>query len=282
MQLPWIRGLLCVASPENGGRTDWYLLQPDKKPLNLSAGLGAPGKDILDIERDSIAVMSGKNIYRLGDGGAPQRISADDVEIAGRAVDKADPHDARFVEFDLTEARIGSNLPRHSFLISSVSDLGVSTVKFIDFRRARDPGRSLSLGVPNAHFVAASDTAGASLVTEKDGAATRLLLVTADAPPVQLALVNAHLNAVRKPATRSLSYALRDPLGKEPPREEEGCLLLPPDYDPQQRYPILIELYPVGTGGGCRNLRGRSLSSSCCTRPFCVTRAHLYATGHSA
>ena len=247
------KGLAVLATPENGGRTDWYLLQPDKKPLNLSAGLGAPGKDILDIERGSIAIMSGKSIYRLGDDGAPQRISADDVEIAGRAVDKADPHDARFVEFDLTEARIGSNLPRHSFLISSVSDLGVSTVKFIDFRRARDPGRSLSLGVPNAHFVAASDTAGASLVTEKDGAATRLLLVTADAPPVQLALVNAHLNAVRKPATRSLSYALRDPLGKEPPREEEGCLLLPPDYDPQQRYPILIELYPVGTGGGCRN-----------------------------
>ena len=71
-------------------------------------------------------------------------------------------------------------------------------------------------------------------------------------PPQTLARLNTHLDAVAPPGTTLISYTLTDPEGVLAARQVEACLTLPPDYQQGRRYPVVIEVYPVGIGGGCQ------------------------------
>lgn len=245
-------GLAVLARPVGDVRQDWYLLWGGAAPLNLSAGLDEPSGDLLTVDRSGITLMADGAMYRLTADGDPARLMQEGARFSGPVADAANPADARFVDFTPTAPRIGEDNSGDLILAQSESGTGDTGIWFGSIRPGSASWRHFALNRPAAHVLAASARAQAAVVTVKEGGATRLLLIGKDSVSTELARINAHLNAVHSPGTRTISYALHDPQGAAPPRPVTACLLLPPGYDPAKRYPVLMEVYPIGIGGNCR------------------------------
>ena len=245
-------GLAVLARPASDGRQDWYLLRVGASPLNLSAGVQKPSGDLLTADRRGITLMADGAVYRLTANRDPARLTPEGDRFSGPVADAANPADARFVDFTPTSPRIGEDTRQDLILAQGDPGMGESRIWFGDMTPRRAAWRHIALNMPGAHVLAASVQAQAAVVTVKEGAATRLLMIRKDAGSSELARINAHLNAVQSPGTRRVSYALHDPQGAAPPRPVTACLLLPPGYDPAKRYPVLMEVYPIGIGGNCR------------------------------
>lgn len=245
-------GLAVLARPASDGRQDWYLLRGGAAAVNLSEGLDKPSGDLLTTDRSGITLMADGAPFRLTAEGDPQRLTPEGTRFSGPVADAANPADARFVDFTPTAPLIGEDNSGDLILVQSESGTGDTGIWFGDMPPGPAAWRHLALNTPGAHVLAASGRAQAAVVTVKEEAATRLLLIGKDSVSTELARINARLNAVQSPGTRTISYTLHDLQGAAPPRPVTACLILPPGYDSAKRYPVLIEVYPIGIGGNCR------------------------------
>lgn len=140
-------------------------------------------------------------------------------------------------------------------LLAGAEENGETAIVFLDARPGSAPPETLDTGQEGAHVIDASRAAGSLVATVTAGGATRLLLVRQGQADIELARINAHLDRVRHPEHRQVTYMLNDPENRLAPRQTEGCVMLPPDYDAGKSYPLLVDVYPTGTGGTCRTLK---------------------------
>lgn len=232
----------------------WFLLRPDDEPAWLSEGVRIPRAELIAEGEDAVAALSEDGVYRLAPGAPPQRY---DVRVGVSA---------RLPEYrpDAEHGWSGEAYPMPGLTRRSLTgeplvalrdtaghDMAVEVLR---------PGLSgpagwrMDLPEPGGRVLAASRAAGAVLATFKEGAATRLVLFRTGARGEELARINTHLNQLDSPGTREIQYVLHGRDGAASPRQMTACLLLPPGFDPSRRYPVLMELYPSGTGGSCRTM----------------------------
>lgn len=245
-------GLVVHGRMQAGEAAGWFLLRPGGGAEPLSAGVAMPAARLIAEAPDAVAALSQDAVYWLAPGTAPRRL-----DLPGAAAVTPLEH-RRQAEFALSPEiypmahLTRRNLTGETGIIAqdtSGKDLLVAVLR---------PGLGhlqtlhVDLRQEGGHVLAASRAAGAVIAATRSGAATRLILYREDRPPERLAAVNAHLNEIITPGIRHVHYGLRaaDPAAQ--PRQMSACLMLPPGFDPSRRYPVLMEIYPAGTGGNCR------------------------------
>jgi dipeptidyl aminopeptidase/acylaminoacyl peptidase len=284
--MPWALGparailldtsLILYARPESSDRYDWYRFNAESGQENLSAGLEAMSGNPLYADAKGISVVAKNGVYQLGVDGRRLRLTPErDMTFRNLAYQLNAAHGWA------NEYRFSSDLIRNPLLpvgaiaLSDKDSGDDRAVAFVDFRAPEPPAVMLDLNIPGAKILAASTSAHAAVVTVRDGAATRLLLVGSARAPIELARINEHLNRIVPPTAEKVEYTLNDPNGKAAPRQTPGCLLLPPDYEKRKRYPLVIEVYPTGRAGGCGTLTDAP-SPNPMTRDLWTSRGFIY------
>ncbi len=230
----------------------WFLLRPEAAPEKLSGSEVVPWADIVAEDAGAAVVLTEDAALRLAPGEAPRRLEfpgAASVRVPEYRTDAE--HGWSGESFPV--ARLTKRTLPAQALLAVRSGLGNDrSVETAQFEPTQVPGFRMDLPGQGGRVLAASEAANAVLATYKDGAATRLVLSRSGLAPEQLALINARLNRVSHPRTREIRYTLRTPDGMAPARQLAACLLLPPGFEPSRKYPVVIEIYPSGTAGGCR------------------------------
>nr|WP_290915547.1 prolyl oligopeptidase family serine peptidase [Hyphomonas sp. 34-62-18] len=246
-------GLIVYARPASGENFDWFFFPNTGDAQNLSAGIEAITGEIVHAGETGVTVLSRNGAYRLGIDHPPERIASAGGDVLASLVYAPNPAHSWSPE----HLFVGSSLrypfePEGAFVVQTRE--GQRAVIFADFSDGGTDVQTFEIPIEGAATLAASRAANAALMTAKEGASTRLLLVRGDGVTTELAHLNRHLNRVAHPIARRITYTLNDPNGRQPPREVETCLLLPPDFQEGVRYPVVIELYPAVGRGGCRTL----------------------------
>jgi dipeptidyl aminopeptidase/acylaminoacyl peptidase len=245
-------GLVVHGQIEGEAGPRWFLLRPDAAPERLSGSETVPQAEIVAAEAGAVIVLAEGAALRLAPGEALRRhgfAGAASVRVPEYRTDAAHGWSAEsFPVARLTKR----SLPAQALLALRGNAGDDQSVAVAEFGPDAGAGFRLDLPEPGGRVLAASAAARAVLATYKDGAATRLVLSRSGRAPEPLALINAHLNRVSHPMTREIRYTLRAPDGAGPAREVGSCLLLPPGFEPARRYPVVMEIYPTGTAGGCR------------------------------
>jgi dipeptidyl aminopeptidase/acylaminoacyl peptidase len=244
-------GLAVHGAYRDDGQLGWFLVEPDGTLSSLSPSVSMPEPALIAVQADTLAVLSGRTVYRLAPGRAPERLSLAGAATFRRAGYVPYPSHALSGE-SYPAARVAPSRPGDTSLViaedAAGHDLGALS--------ALEHSGSIALpeNLPSgARILAVSDAARAILATRRVGAATRLELFRSGKEPETLAAINGHLDEILPPATRKVVYSLTGG-GSEEPRSIETCLLLPPGFDPARRHPLVLEVYPTGTGGDCRTL----------------------------
>jgi len=244
-------GLAVHGERQTDGTLGWFLARPDGSVVSLSPGISMPDADLIAAGNNTIAVLSGRALYRLTPGREAERVS-----FPGAAFFR----NAGYLPYS-PHAWSGESFPagRIAPVPSAVAGLIVaedSEGYDIGVLPALEHDRDALLPAPlpdGARILAVSPEAGAILATRRAGAATLLELTRTGEAAVVLAHINRHLSRVLAPATRTIAYSLTaaDPADS---RLIESCLVLPPGFNAAKRYPLVLEIYPIGAGGECRSL----------------------------
>ncbi|WP_291208177.1 prolyl oligopeptidase family serine peptidase [Hyphomonas sp.] len=249
-------GLIVHGAAAPAGSAGWFLLRPGRAAASLSSGVPMPRAELVAETGASVVALSEDAAYRLMPGTLPARFDLSPAGSARLADYRPDAEHAwsreafpmpRLTRRVLTPAPllVLQDAGGHDI---AVGEVGPGSVPL--------PGWRHDLPKPGGRVLAASRAADAVLATFRDGAATRLVLFQGDGQGDDLARINSRLNAVAAPMTRMVHYVLPGQEGA-PPRPVSACLLLPPGFTPSRRYPVLMELYPTGTGGDCRTMTDR-------------------------
>lgn len=254
--LPFRDGVGVFARPEDGGRYDWYLLSPGRSPRLMTGPLRDVSGFPLFASANRALIQSGDGVYRIGPDITPEKIAAGRQGDISSLAYRPNPAHSWSYAF-----RFGSDLHRDDWgsaipLLLSEEKGGADTgVMFLKVHEEDQTEAELPVPVAGARVLAASAEAGAVLVTAKDGAATRMVLIRRSGTEQEIAQINTHLNSVSFPLTTTIRYQLRDPERPEQVLTVTGCLTLPADYSAERRYPLVVEVYPVGQPGSCGTLR---------------------------
>jgi dipeptidyl aminopeptidase/acylaminoacyl peptidase len=103
------------------------------------------------------------------------------------------------------------------------------------------------LTTPPRTSVLAQSSSGRILAQIGVGKGAQLAVLRAQTPPEMLGEINAVLDRVLETHWIDFNYANFESAARP---QLYGCLLLPPDYQPGHKYPLVVDVYP-GTTGGC-------------------------------
>lgn len=245
-------GLIAHGRLAPSAPASWYRLGAQGGARSLAGLLLMPDAELVAQSSDSVLVASEDAIYRLGPEQAPQRI-----ELGGPvrvfAYRPYAEHGSSAESYPMPGFSPGFLTP-DALLVSSDRPDDDSAIEFVSLNSRPDLALRMAVPLTGGRVIAASRNASALIASVKSGAATRLLLVRNGHPPEALFSINDHLNGVRHPETRQVEYALSSSAPASEKRVVTACLLLPPDFDATRRYPLLMEIYPTGRGGGCETL----------------------------
>lgn len=250
-------GLAVYARPKTSERFDWFLISDAAAPEKLSEGIDQTTGELVHADATGITVLSRDGAYRLSDGRPAERRIFAGADMLTPLTYAANPVHSWSPEHPFVGWSLRHPFEDEGIFVASTQN-GHSRIIFADFVDSTAEPKSIEIPIEGAATLAASQSANAALITIKERAATKLLLISSDGPSTELAHLNQHLNRVAHPITREITYTLNDPNGALPPREVRTCLLLPPDYQEGVRYPVVFELYPAVRRGGCRTLAGEA------------------------
>ncbi|MEZ6011405.1 MAG: prolyl oligopeptidase family serine peptidase [Hyphomonas sp.] len=248
-------GPIAYARPDTGGPYGWYLLKAGGPQL-LTEGLDRVSLQLLGADKGHITVLSSDGVFRARPNGMPERL----LPILDQGIYAAPyeivPDHSWSGEFRFASPeRRSPESPGARLVLTRDSDGSDRAANFVSMSRSGDSVSAIDLDLPGARLLAASASVPAALVSRRKGSATELLLLRESRAPEVLTRINAGLDHVVPVSDKGFQYTLRDPEGKEPERSIQGCLSLPPDYDPDKRYPVILDIYPVSLPGRCLHVQ---------------------------
>ncbi|AXE63613.1 hypothetical protein BBF93_04790 [Hyphomonas sp. CACIAM 19H1] len=243
-------GLIAFARKTGTARYDWFYFDRAGRAENLSAKISDPAGEIIHLLDNGVQVLAKDGVYRLVPGRPAEAFPGLPAGPIGRLVYRSNTAHGWANEFFFRYQRTRLD-PAPRINLMQFGPDGDSAIAMVDLS---DPTASPIVARPGLEGarVLAAGPGGELLVTVKDGSATRLLLTGRKGEAMELARINRHLNHLLPPSVRRLSYTLSSQNGEQ--RRVDGCLLLPPDYQPGRRYPVVIDVYPVGCAPACRSL----------------------------
>ena len=269
-------GIAVFARPAAGGRYDWYHVGPGGDTRLLSGELAHVSGYPLNADDRSAAVLARDGVYRVANDSPAMRLTpVREGEYASLSY-RPNPEHSWSYAFRMT-----SDLHREDWqstfaaVVRTGENTGDAEVVFLSGAGQEYPGPPLAVPFEGARIIAASAAAGAAVLTAKDGAATRMVLVRRSGPALELARINQHLNHIAHPATEKISYEVADPEHSDQRYNVTACLTLPKGYQPDRQYPLIVEAYPVGTPGSCNTL-GDAAKPALSLRDLWVSRGFIH------
>jgi hypothetical protein len=209
------------------GKRDWFRISEILPPIELTEFAKTSPAPLAATPAGAYLLIDGQ-IWRFPPAGAPARIAKEftgtieEPPLMPMSLWTRAPFEAR----QLLPASIGST--RHQIL----ADL--------------DAGRVRDLGVAGtARPLALADTTGVTLTPKREEGSSALMLQQPGGKAAPVWRFNAFVSEFAKPIGRSLAYHLADG------SETNSCLILPPDYQPGRRYPMVVHAYPASRPHAC-------------------------------
>lgn len=206
------------------GKADWFLLDAQGRSENLTAQFKAISPIPIHGDSNTITVLADGAVWRVGPNHEPANLTA------GMASALFHPqtvqYSTRHVPFGAVAILELRDADRPAFVLLDVKTGAV--------RRIPSP-------VADASVLAVSPESGAALFRYDHTNGMDLILKYADGRQVVIDRLNRHLAHVAKTKWITISYKVKSHVGE---RALEANVLLPADYRPGQRYPVIVEVYP--------------------------------------
>ncbi len=228
------------------GEKDWYIVSRDGATRNATEGLQDVSAIAIARSDSLLTVLAGGELWDI------QSEFESDPILLSEDIEGRLRYPSQIIH------RPYANLPRDVIPLQAISETSRSAVLF----NIEDAALvSVPFPAENARFRSGSFTSRTALfyqVTESGG---ELTLVNESGEERPVSTLNAHLRDVSYSQWRPISYDIE--IGDEEHRVS-GCYLLPADYQPDQQYPVIVDIYPNVAGCGSNQ----------------VTRFDSHATGH--
>ncbi len=253
---------------ENGlSKADWYALAPAGTHRNLTATIKSVSPILLQASEAAITVFGQEGVWR--------------VHADGRRIKLTPELPGAFTYFPPGTFSTASGVNRPEFQNGALFNVrydGQTKVALIDLRAGRD-GQNIILPAKTSevHPMAGSLDARTLLLSTEDNLATRLAVV-ADATNQErgIADLNVHLSGIDLGSWKTITYVIADPESKLAPKTINGCVLLPPNYVPGKRLPLIVDVYP-GARPDCSNTMGKFSYPDPYSAYLWASRGYVYA-----
>jgi dipeptidyl aminopeptidase/acylaminoacyl peptidase len=217
-------------SDQRTARRDWWLVAADGSSRNLTAEMPAQPQRLLPTQRPGVMLAHG--------GGRLWSVDLSTTKITainatnGVAVNIAWP---AFRGLSYQVSNFASPQPTDEVLLVSPNNAGAN-LYLANLSSATPVWREIGSMPPNASIREYSPRSKTAIYQTAD---TRLYAINAnDSKPIELISLNRGLDRIVKPEYRFFEYRSTDD------KPLTGALLLPIDYRPGRRYPLLVRIYP--------------------------------------
>ena len=210
-------------------KAGWFLLGADGSFRNLTSAFadvfGAP----LHAQPGSFDILADGAVWRISSTARPQNLTPGAQGKLGLLPDER----SRVLDpYASTTTLLGRSA-------------GGSALTFVDFAAAS--ATTLSTASPDLQPIGIAPRSRALLYRDAGPDHDLVRLQVGRAAPRTIRILNARLANVRPTGWTTLRYDADVGRGRE---ELQSCMLLPPDYQPGRRYPVIVDVYP-GTSAGC-------------------------------
>jgi hypothetical protein len=216
-------------------RYDWFLVDSDRAPVNLTASLEAVSPRISGKTRQAAFMLTGNRLWRLDGVNAPRNVLAS-TEVAGPLSDGCDAlmmsrrTEAREFDYKETPCPIPSRfvtLENSDHLVNVDLDTGATTV-------LQKPEHAWMQAISLDRSAAQPEVA---YVTPSKGGALRMTIDGGGKPGQLVATINSQLDTIELPRKIELTFEFDG-------RQRSTCVLLPSDMQPGKKYAAIVEVYP--------------------------------------
>ncbi len=235
----WLGGSMAVYATVQGhpGHADWYLLNREGQPLNLTSGFRQSPREVMAAGADYIMMAAEGAIWRIGKDGSrkqiAQIISTDASQIPGSRIrvwrppsmvpDLAGPSTSDRIIITLQGADSAQQFKSVHLKTGEVTDIGI---------------------LPAGQKVLAASAHASALVFREEASDGSHLRILSPDGIKSLIHFNQHLKGVQT----GPSVRLRYHVGKG--AERTAWLLLPEKRGVNGPYPLIVNVYPGATSGG--------------------------------
>jgi dipeptidyl aminopeptidase/acylaminoacyl peptidase len=206
----------------------WFLLSSNSTPRDLTPDINDVSPLPVIADRLPFVVLGDGQAWRLDASGLPARVFP---ESPGRLYPLAHQD-----FFSLARSNGGDGI---------VSVAGVPGTLAQIVLNENLPVLRLLATPPDSSVLAVSNS-GTALLQIGAGKGARLALMRPAALPFILSELNPSLDKIAETRWTDFDYANAEGSKRA---QLSGCLLLPPDYHPGHKYPVIVEVYPDRPGG---------------------------------
>jgi hypothetical protein len=217
------RDITRVGSPSNPGKADWYLLDAKGHKENLTASLKTVSAIPVHATAHQLFVLADGNVWRLQSGKAPVNVT---VGIHTK------------LEYPTSVLYTQRRPPFAAFATFSSDIDGRTVFTLVDLHGARAKVSTVLSASPDSQFMVGSASADTVMFREDSDNGANLIMSRTDGGKRVIDRLNTYLAEVAKPKWILIKY----PVASD--RQIESCVLLPQDYQPDKRYPVIVEVYP--------------------------------------
>jgi hypothetical protein len=204
----------------------WFLLESNSAPRDLTPGMQKVSPIPLIADESGLIVVGDGRVWRLNASG-PVRLLPGSPQL----VDVLGSQDF----FDQVRSGGKGGFFSVAGAPGALAQVGLN---------GGSPTFNL-LSMPPESSVLAQSNSGALLLKIGTGKGARLAVAHADGGVTTLGELNPSLDRIAE--TRWLDFRYANAEGSRRP-QLSGCLLLPPDYHSDHRYPLIVEVYPDRPG----------------------------------
>lgn len=211
------------------GRRPIFLLPHDGKPtpshtFSASASFNAVRGGPVGKAADALFVLQHGDVWRLSKNGEARNVTHNRISapIIG-------PWDSRLAQDEVRYT--GEALPLRRTVLETQDSIVILNLETEAIQTLVRPER-------DARLAAVSEHGKVAIFRTDTNNGSRLTLSTLSGPELLVA-INKHLASVSLPRSVSINYTFEG-------EQVTNCLLLPSDPEPGKRYPLIVNVYPVG------------------------------------
>lgn len=210
-------------------RQDWFLAGGHADPRNLTASVRDVGEGPVGLTPEGPLIVT--------DGGAAWVLSATGRTRKLELAKSIDAPVQRWEMFSMEASRAGTEFPTRHVVMQTPKHVVYYDLQTLHGSSVRRPSADSNLLAMAAHTAVFRENL-------PDGG-SRLRVAAARGPVRDVLSFNGHLQGIRLGSQVRIPFEYKG-------EKLSGCALLPPDWKPQHRYPVIVDVYPgVGEHPPC-------------------------------